>query len=203
MLKILFSIIIAFSFSLNGFAQKRKIKIEDEIEKNRLVLYAVNENLQDFDILLTVKGTGFRQRAGKPRLTRIPGASRVKVQSLVIERGEEPLYTYLIVANDSLSRRVIKPEFTKIKIDPIKPITVYTSERCISCDTLIQSLDNGTYKYKSINLSENEKKADALKKYVIGLDTITSPIINFGGILHTDIIDYDQLLEKMLNKNTD
>ena len=201
MLKILFSIIIAFSFSLNGFAQNRKIKIEDEIEKNRLVLYAVNENLQDFDILLTVKGTGFRQRAGKPRLTRIPGASRVKVQSLVIERDQDPRYTYSIIANDSLSSRVIKPEFTKIKIDPLKPITVYTSEKCTTCDTLIKSLDNGTYKYKSINLTENVSKAEALKKYVIGLDTITSPIINYGGTLHTDIIDYDQLLEKLLEKN--
>ncbi len=201
MSKILFSIIIALSFTLNGFAQKRKIKIEDEIEKNRLVLYAVNENLQDFDILLTVKGTGFRQRAGKPRLTRIPGASRVKVQSLVIERGEEPLYTYSIAANDSLSRRVIKPEFTKIKIEPLKPVTVYTSDKCLHCDTLIQSLDNGNYKYKSINLTENVKKADALKKYVVGLDTITTPIINFGGILHTNIINYDQLLEKLLEAN--
>lgn len=201
MLKILFSIIIVFSFSLNGFAQNRKIKIEDEIEKNRLVLYAVNENLQDFDILLTVKGTGFRQRAGKPRLTRIPGASRVKVQSLVIERDQEPRYTYSIIANDSLSRRVIKPEFTKIKIDPLKPMIVYTSERCTSCDTLIKSLNNSSYKYKSINLSENEKKTEALKKYVIGLDTITSPIINYGGTLHTDIINYDQLLEKLLEDN--
>ena len=119
----------------------------------------------------------------------------------MIERDQDPRYTYSIIANDSLSSRVIKPEFTKIKIDPLKPITVYISEKCTTCDTLIKSLDNGTYKYKSINLTENVSKAEALKKYVIGLDTITSPIINYGGTLHTDIIDYDQLLEKLLEKN--
>lgn len=190
-----FLALFLFVFSLQ--AQNKPIKIEDEIQKNRLVLFAVNENLQDFDILLTVKGTGFRQRAGNPRLTRIPGASRTQVQSLVIERGMQPLYTYTIVANDSLSRRVIKPEFTKIKIDPIKPILLYQQEQCIACDTLISSLNKGTYKYKTINLSDNKEKATALKKYVIGLDTITKPIISLGGYIHTDIETYEQLLDKL------
>ncbi len=201
MFKILLSLFITLSFTVCGFSQKKPIKIEDELENNRLVLYAVNENLQDFDILLNVKGTGFRQRAGKPRLTRVPGASRVKVQSLVIERGKQPQYTYTIIANDSLSRRVIKPEFIKIKINPLKPILLYTSERCIDCDTLIKSLNNGVYKYKTYNLTENVNKAKALKKYVVGIDTITSPIINLGGMIYTDIITYDQLLEKLLDEN--
>lgn len=190
--------IMSFSFSL--IAQKRPIKIEDETQNNRLVLYAVNENLQDFDILLTVKGTGFRQRAGKPRLTRVPGASRVKVQSLVIERGATPQYTYSIIANDSLSRRVLKPEFTKIKITPNKPILMYTSERCTTCDTLISSLNNGTYKYKTLNLSSNPEKEIALEKYIPGIDTITSPLFNVGGHIYTDIKSYDQLLEKLLDE---
>ena len=190
-----FVALLLFVFSMQ--AQKKPIKIVDEIQNNRLVLFAVNENLQDFDILLTVKGTGFRQRAGNPRLTRIMGASKTQVQSLVIERGKQPLYTYTIIANDSLSRRVIKPEFTKIKIDPLKPILLYTQVQCITCDTLISSLDKGTYKYKTINLSENKEKESALKKYVPGLDTITNPIISLGGYIHTNIETYEQLLEKL------
>jgi len=200
MLKIYYCLFITSLFALSGYAQNRPIKIEDTIEKNRLVLYAVNENLQDFDIIVTVKGTGFKQRAGKPRLTRIPGASSVKVQSLVIERDKQPLYTYTIIANDSLSRRVIKPEFTRIKIDPLKPILLYTSERCLDCDTLIKSLNNGIYKYKQHKLIENDSKSMALKKYVVGFDTITSPIINIGGVIHTEIKTYDQLLEKLLEE---
>jgi len=198
--KNIFILLVIISFSVSSIAQKKPIKIEDEVENNRLVLYAVNENLQDFDILLTVKGTGFRQRAGKPRLTRVPGASRVKVQSLVIERDKTPLYTYSIIANDSLSRRVLKPEFTKIKIDPNKPILMYTSERCTACDTLINSLNKGTYKYKTLNLSSNPEKETALEKYIPGIDTITSPIFNVGGHIYTDIKSYDQLLEKLLEE---
>ncbi len=198
MYKIIFSLFSALLFSTNAIAQKRPIKIEDEIENNRLILYAVNENLQDFDILLTVKGIGFRQRAGKPRLTRVPGASRVKVQSLVIERGKQPLYTYIIIANDSLSRRVIKPEYAKIKILPNKPILLYTSDRCFNCDTIINSLNNGTYKYKTLNLSNNPEKANILRKYVPNLDTITTPIFNLGGHIYINIITYDQLLDKLI-----
>jgi arsenate reductase-like glutaredoxin family protein len=183
--------------SQSFFAQNKPIKIEDEKINNRLILYAVNENLQDFDILLTVKGTGFRQRTGKPRLTRVPGASRVKVKSLVIERGMQPLYTYTIEANDSLSRRVIKPGFTKIKINPPMNILMYTSERCITCDSFIGYLDNGVYKYETLNLSENPKKVELLKKYLPSIDTLTTPVFNLGGLLYTKIETYEQLLKKL------
>ena len=95
---------------------------------------------------------------------------------------------------------MLKPEFTKIKIAPNQPILLYTSERCSTCDTLISSLNKGTYKYKSLNLTNNTEKEAALEKYIPGIDTITSPIFNVGGHIYTDIKSYDQLLEKLLDK---
>ncbi len=198
MLKIIGSLLIIISLSVSGYAQNRPIKILDTIENNRIVIYATNENFYDVDILVTVKGTGFKQRGGTPRLTRVPSASRVKVQSLVIERGKKPLYVCNLVVNDSLSRRVLKPQFTKVKVEALRPIVLYTSERCTTCDTLISNLNKSPYKYKTINLSESLEKASALEKYVTGLDTITSSLFSLGGRLYTDIITYDQLLEKLL-----
>ncbi len=188
-----FSVFLLFSSLL--FAQKIPIKIEDEIVNNRLNLYALNENLQDFDILVTVKGTGFRQRGGAPRLTRITGASRTKVKSLIIERGKEPVYTYFIIANDSLSRRVLHPEYTKIQVNSPLPILVYTSDRCTTCDTLFSTLDKGMYRYKVLDLTENPQKMEALKKYIPTIETITTPIVSLGGLLYTDIETYDQIIE--------
>lgn len=194
-IKTIFSFSLILLFSTFIFAQKIPIKIEDEIVNNRLNLYAINENLQDFDILVTVKGTGFRQRGGAPRLTRITGASRTKVKSLIIERGKQPVYTYFIVANDSLSRRVLHPEFTKIQVDSPQPILVYTSDRCTSCDTLFSTLDKGMYRYKVLDLSENPQKTEALKEYVPEIETLTTPIVSLGGVLYTDIETYDQIIE--------
>ena len=56
------SLLLLFLFVNPLKAQERPIEIEDELNNNRLNLYAVNKNLQDFDVILYVNGTGFRQR---------------------------------------------------------------------------------------------------------------------------------------------
>lgn len=183
-------------------AQEKPIRIVDELVKNRLNLYAINENLIDYDITVIVKGTGFKQRAGKPRLTRIPATSKIKVSSLVVERDKEPKYTYVIEANDSLSRRSLRPEFTAVKVDPPMPIFLYVSEKCVGCDSLVSSLDSSVFNYERINLAEEEEKAIKLEKYLPGMDTIKKPILNIGGYLYTNISTLDQLLEKLLAKES-
>ena len=106
-----------FLFVFSMQAQEKPITIEDELVNNRLNLYAVNKNLIDYDITVVIKGTGFKQRAGKPRLTRIPATSKVKVSSLVIERGKEPKYTYTVEANDSLQTYEIRAPISGIVVD--------------------------------------------------------------------------------------
>ncbi len=189
--------VVFLIFTINLIAQKRPIKVVDEKVSNRLDLYAINENLIDYDIIVTVKGTGFRQKTGKQRKIRIPATSKVKVNSLVIERGKTPQYIYTVKANDSLSRRAMRPTATKIKIDPSKVFIIYTSNKCVSCDSLISSLDKSIYNYKKINLSENKETSDTLEKYVPSIDTITTPIINIGGYIYTDIIAVDKVIEKL------
>lgn len=183
-------------------AQDIPIKVVDELVKNRLNLYAINENLVDYDITVTVKGTGFKQRAGKPRLTRIPATSKIKVSSLVVERNQEPKYTYIVKANDSLSRRVLRPEFTLIKVKPPMPIYLYSSNKCVGCDSLVSSLEESVFKYNHINLTEKPEEATKLEKYIPGIDTIKKPILNIGGYLYTNISTMDQLLEKLLAKES-
>ncbi len=189
--------VVFFIFTINLIAQKRPIKVVDEKVSNRLDLYAINENLIDYDIIVTVKGTGFRQKTGKQRKIRIPATSKVKVNSLVIERGKTPQYIYTVKANDSLSRRAMRPTATKIKIDPSKVFIIYSSIKCVSCDSLMSSLDKSIYNYKKINLSENKEISDTLEKYVPSIDTITTPIINIGGYIYTDIITVDKVIEKL------
>ena len=126
------SFLLLFLFVNPMIAQERPIEIEDELVNNRLNLYAVNKNLQDFDVILYVNGTGFKQRAGKPRAVRVPARSRVEVSSLIIERGQEPKYTYTIEVQEELSRRSLVREVELIKIQPKWPLTIYKPKLCSS-----------------------------------------------------------------------
>ncbi|WP_299209852.1 hypothetical protein [uncultured Dokdonia sp.] len=182
-------------------AQDRPIKIIDEQKANRLLLYAVNENEQDLDVMITVTGSGFRQSKAKPRLTRIPATSKVNIKSLIIERGKTPNYTYEIVVNDSLSKRALKRPFELVKIEAIRPILIYLTDTCTSCDSLIASLEESIYLFKTQPLSEQPKMQEYLEKTFANSTTplvsLTTPIVNLGGKIFVDIETYEQLMEKL------
>ncbi len=182
-------------------AQDRPIKIIDEQVKNRLFLYAVNENEKDLDVMITVTGTGFRQSKAKPRLTRIPATSKVNIKSLIIERGKTPNYTYELVVNDSLSRRALKRPFELVKIEAKRPILIYLTDTCTSCDSLIASLEESIYLFKTEPLSAQPKMQAYLEKTLANsttpLASLTAPIVNLGGKIFVDIETYEQLMEKL------
>ena len=194
--------LLAFiGISVSISAQIRPVKIEDEQLNNRILIYALNENEFDLDVSIEVEGTGFRQRSGVSRLYRVPAASRVNIHSLIVERGKVPVYTYNLKVNDSLSRRVIKPEATPIKIDPRKNILVYLKEGCSSCETMVQKLDSSYYNYRTMDLSEKPEVKEFLintfKYTSTPYDSIQNPIVSLGGTLYSEIETYDLLIEKL------
>ena len=183
--------------AIPGIAQKKPITIEEEKTDNRINFYAVNENLQDFDIILTVTGTGFKQRGGAERPIRIPATSRVQVKSLIKERKKYPIYEYILQTSDSLSRRALRPAAEIIKINPYKPILMYSTTLCKQCDTISKSLAAGPYVFKTMELKEKPDVAEILKRALPAIDTISTPIMSIGGALYTDIVTYEALLERM------
>lgn len=193
-------IIIFALLALQAVAQKHSIEIEEEKTKNRINFYAINENLIDLDVVVTVTGTGFKQRGGAERPIRVPATSRVKVKSVIIERGKYPIYEYTVSTNDSLSRRVLRPEFEKIKIDPPSPILLYSTNNCMRCDTLTKSLAVSPYRFKTMHLPEKPEVAKVIKRALPSLDTISAPIFSLGGALYTDILTYDELIERLYEK---
>lgn len=188
-------------FTTQANSQVNPVKIVDEEIRNRLALYAVNESETDYDVLLTVSGTGFKQRAGKPRWMFVPSASKVLINTLIIERGKRVNYTYEIQINDSLSRRSLRKPTEPVKIKPKKPITVFITKDCRTCDTLIKKLDQGKYQYKTHILSEKPEIREQIDRVLsqskIPLDSLKTPIISLAGKLYTQIEDHDGLIEAM------
>lgn len=197
-------VFVLFIIVCQAYAQEGPVKIVEEKIPNRLALYAVNESETDYDVMLTVTGTNFRQRAGKPRLMRVPSATKVLVKTLILARGKHPSYTYELVLNDSLSRRALRKQAIPIKIKPKKQITLYITEECKTCDTIVNSLEQSKYIYTAHTLSEKpeirKQIAMALANTRTPLDSVSNPVISLAGKLYTEIEDYEALLEKLRSK---
>ena len=198
----MFKNLLIFLFVIGySFGQKNPIKITDEKKNNRLMVYALNQTEIDYDVRIKITGTNIRQSAAKPRLIRVPGASKVLLKSLVIDRNKQPSYTYELFINDSLSRRVLKPPATPIKIPPRKQIVLYTFDSCKTCDSVINGLNNSKYLFTIIDLNEKPdvkaRMAKYMEKVVPSIDQLANPIVSLGGVLHITISDYDKLLEKL------
>ncbi|MCB0468765.1 MAG: hypothetical protein KDC64_11235, partial [Aequorivita sp.] len=62
-------------------------------------------------------------------------------------------------------------------------------------------LDKSRYLYTSYRFSEKPdlkaQLAPAFANAIVKIDSVTTPIISLGGVLHIKIEDYDQLLEEM------
>ncbi|MGB5500597.1 MAG: hypothetical protein WBM77_16820 [Maribacter sp.] len=194
------SILMLF-FVLQITAQTSPIKVVVEDIPNRLAFFAINESTDDYDVMVTISGTNFRQSKAKPRLIRVPAASKVHMKTIMLMRGKKPSYTYSIIQNDSLSKRALKKPFEKIKINPKKQITIYIPHNCTSCDSIISPLENGEYKYISYLLSENENITNQLQRSFGAnsrpVDSLKTPIINLGGKLYTNIETYQKLLDEL------
>lgn len=196
---LIFLFVIGYSYGQNN-----PIKITDEKKNNRLMVYALNQTETDYDVKIKITGTNIRQSAAKPRLIRVPGASKVLLKSLVIDRNKQPSYTYELFINDSLSRRVLKPPATPIKIPPRKQIVVYTFNGCKTCDSIINGLNNSKYLFTTIDLSKNQDVKTRMAKYlenvVPSIDQLTNPIVSLGGVLNISIDSYANLIEVLNNK---
>lgn len=182
--------------------EQYQVDIEEKRENNRVYIYALNKTLTDLDVSIEVSGTGFRQREGRQRVFRVPARSKITIKTLVAERGQVPLYKYKLNISDSLSRRVVKPPYELIKINPKKKITLFLTDSCTAkCDSLIRPLDNSPFFYDAIKISENDAVKTQISNALIGgqkrLDTMTSPIVMLGGKMYLQIEDYDALMEKM------
>ncbi|KRO67015.1 MAG: hypothetical protein ABR84_02260 [Cryomorphaceae bacterium BACL21 MAG-121220-bin10] len=198
----IFLLPVLLLFMATAWSQERPIEIEDEQKLNRLYLYAVNTNLQAFDVGITVTGTGFRQRAGKVRMVHVPARSRVQLSSLIIERGKEPKYEYTLEVSSELSPRALKSEFELIKIEPKFPVTIYQSAGCAEqCTALIAALDESPYRYTHTVLADYPKVFEQISGLIVGgaerLEAMETPIVMMAGKMFLTLSTYEEVMAKM------
>jgi hypothetical protein len=198
MIKKILLLSIVVLLSVPTIAQDGPVQIIEEKVANRMMFHALNETDIDYDILISIEGTNFRQSTSKPRLMRIPATSRVdNVARIMLIRDKEPQFSYKVEVNDSLSRRSLRKQFTLVKVKPPKPITVYVGVNCQSCDSILKPLEKSKYQFTRHNLTEKPEIASQLKMAIPGLDVIETPIFSLGGVIFPEVKNYEELLEKM------
>ncbi len=118
-------------------------------------------------------------------------------------RDKTPNYSFKIEVNDSLSNRALKKEYELISIKPVKPVVIYLTPNCETCDSLLLEINKGRYIFDILNLAEKPQIKDQLQ-VAFGeadpIDSLRTPILNIGGKLYTRIEKYDEILE-ILRKN--
>lgn len=203
MKKVFFTLIVLVACQIS-LAQEKEITISEERVANRLMLYAVNENLVDLDVTMSVEGTGFRQSKAKPRLTRVPATSKVHILNLMVTKGMQAMYTAKITANDSLSRRALRKPFEKIKINPPSPLTIYVGEGCMTCDTIMSQLHASPYLFTEHILAEKPDIKEQIGRAFVGastpIDEVKNPIVSILGKVYINIEDYETLMDKLFGR---
>lgn len=195
----LLSFVLLMGFSIRA---QEAIKITDSIDKNRLLIYATNQTLTDLDILLTLDGSGFRQRAGAPRRMHIPARAKVNVLSLVIERGKTPYYDYHVETFEELAARSLKFEIIElVKVKPPAPIHLIFPDTCTNCEELLAQMNEGPYDFFQRSLSDNEDMKTQLAPAFIGttydIDTIDTAIVMIGGKVFPQLQTYEEIIAKI------
>ncbi|PRX54980.1 glutaredoxin domain-containing protein [Flagellimonas meridianipacifica] len=189
-----------------AYAQQGTIKVVETQSKNRITFFAENRTYTDYDVLFEVKGTNFRQSAAKPRWIRVPAASKVHLKTIILLRDKTPVYSKIFKTNDSLSKRAVKKEFTKLnlpppKVKPKKQITIYTYTGCGACDSIVEQLNTQNFLFRSVSLDEKPDVKEQLGKFLSKstqeMDSLSGPIISLGGKLYSWITSFDQMMEEV------
>lgn len=203
--KLMFLVFVISLTATSIQAQLGTIKVVESKSKSRINFYAENRTYTDYDVYFDVIGTNFRQSAAKPRWIRVPAASKVLLKTIILMRDKTPVYTKIFKTNDSLSRRATKKGSEPLnlpppKIKPKKQITVYTSNRCVGCDSIVNQLEAQNYLFRSVSLDEKPHVKEQLGKYLSKttqeMDSLNSPIISLGGKLYSWITSFEQMIEE-------
>jgi cobalamin biosynthesis protein CobT len=117
-MKKIFSIII-FLFSFITSAQEEPIRLVEEKQKKRTIIYVQNDTDTDKSVFLKVNPTGYRRSAQRPIIKNIPAKGKIQMLILIPLTDVESYYTYNLVVNEELETMDVKHDKSLKKKDGI------------------------------------------------------------------------------------
>lgn len=111
--------ILFFSISCTSYAQEKPVRLVEDKQKKRTIIYIQNDTDTDKSVFLKVNPTGYRKSAQRPIIKNIPAKSKVQILILIPLTDVESHYTYNLVVNEELETIDVKHSKSFKKKDSI------------------------------------------------------------------------------------
>ena len=91
-----------FSIVFTISAQKKPVRLIEEVQKKRTLLFIQNDSETEKSIFLKVNPNGYRKSAQRPVLQMIPPKSKTHVMTLIPLKNTVSHYTHTLIVNEEL-----------------------------------------------------------------------------------------------------
>lgn len=100
--------IIIILISCTSYAQEKPVRLVEEKQKKRTIIYVQNDTDTDKSVFLKVNPTGYRRSAQRPIIKNIPAKGKIQMLILIPLTNVESHYTYNLVINEELESIDVK-----------------------------------------------------------------------------------------------
>ncbi|WP_438424740.1 hypothetical protein [Aquimarina macrocephali] len=100
--------IIIILISCTSYAQEKPVRLVEEKQKKRTIIYVQNDTDTDKSVFLKVNPTGYRRSAQRPIIKNIPAKGKIQMLILIPLTNIESHYTYNLVINEELESIDVK-----------------------------------------------------------------------------------------------
>ncbi len=95
-------IFFIFSTVFTISAQETAVRLIEEVQKKRTLLFIQNDSETEKSIFLKVNPNGYRKSAQRPVLKMIPSKSKIHVMTLIPLKDSISTYTHTLIVNEEL-----------------------------------------------------------------------------------------------------
>ncbi len=196
-------LIFIFLFGFASYTQEKPVRLIEEKQKKRTILYVQNDTDTEKSVFLKVNPTGYRRSANKPIIKNIPAKGKVQMMILIPLTDAESYYTYDLIVNEELETMEVNRNSASQKQAPVSSIMrsetiIFTKTDCEKCTVLISKLKEKHIKFREVNIDTKNRYRDYLwellnkdghDKNIVGV-----PIAVVKGVLQYPIDDLDRFV---------
>ncbi len=202
----LFIFILLYGFI--GYTQEKPVRLVEEKQKKRTILYVQNDSETDKSVFLKVNPTGYRRSAQRPIIKTIPAKNKVQMLILIPLTDVASHYTYNLVVNEELETIDVDRSKNPKKQAPVSSIMrsetiIFTKIDCEKCTILISKLKEKHIKFREVNIDTQNRYRDylweLLKKDGYNKNIIGVPLAVIKGKLKYPIDNIEDFISQ-LNK---
>ncbi|EZH71772.1 hypothetical protein ATO12_06285 [Aquimarina atlantica] len=111
--------ILFYLISYTSYTQEKPVRLIEEKQKKRTILYVQNDTNTDKSVFLKINPIGYRKSAQRPIIKNIPAKSKIQMLILIPLADVESHYTYNLVVNEELETIDVKHSKSLKKKDSI------------------------------------------------------------------------------------